>query len=136
MEEYKVNVNFENVVKHYGGHPRTHENMKRWVYCNLFHIRKRNSVFYRNTIIRFEPNETEFILINTPDFNKKLRTVSPVKLDTYVQNTFGTDSFKDLETLCTLDEQDKYFISSQILEDIDLRITDAWIGTQLAPSES
>lgn len=136
MEGYKVNVNFETLVKHYGGLSRTHENMKRWVYCNLFHIRKRNSVFYRNTIIRFEPSETEFILITTPDFNKELQTISPVKLDTYVQNTFGTDSFKDLETLCTLDEHDKYFISSQILEDIDLRITDARIGTQLASNES
>lgn len=136
MEEYKVNVNFETIVKHYGGHSQTHESMRIWVYCNLFHIRTRNSVFYRNTIIRFEPNETKFILINAPDFNKELQTVSSVKLDTYVQNTFGTDSFKDLETLCTLDKHDKYFISSQILEDIDLRITDARIGTQLAPSKS
>jgi len=117
-----MKTEFDELVKKYCGVTLDAEWLKKRIVGNIFFLQKDDSVFYKNTLIKFCPLETKFNLTYC-SYEKELWVESAIKLDSYARVYFGVDSFKDLKILCTLDGHDMDFIGDQICFDID-----SWIS--------
>ena len=119
------------LVKEYGGFVLEFDMLCSWLVACMFFSSQNTSVFYRNTLIKFENKNKRFNLIYS-NYEYALWIEKQILIVDYTKHLYGMDCFTALEQICILDLEDKKFISSRIAEDIN-----DWIdGIQEQPQTS